>query len=94
MTIPPGTQPAEIVRASVAAVSVAVASTCEQGESRPRAAAEIARMIFGSDPLAAEALDALLQVRAYGDDFVDQNFRGAGQGQAADAVDYHQGEAR
>jgi DEAD/DEAH box helicase domain-containing protein len=71
MTIPPGTQPAEIVRASVAAVSAAVASACEQGESRPRAAAEIARMIFGSNPLAAEALDALLQVRAYGDDFAE-----------------------
>ncbi len=66
-----GTPPSEVVRAGIATISGIVASACEQGGSRPRAAADIAQSIFGTHPLAAEAFEALLRARAYGDDFAD-----------------------
>jgi DEAD/DEAH box helicase domain-containing protein len=66
----PGSQPAEVVHAGIAAVAAVVARASEDDGSRPRAASAIARTIFGEDPLAADALDALLRARAYGDEFI------------------------
>jgi DEAD/DEAH box helicase domain-containing protein len=56
-----------IVQAIIANVSTVLAQACEAPDSRPRAAEFVASRVFGNDPDAMAALEALLQVRACGD---------------------------
>ena len=59
--------PIHVVQAAIVGVANLVASACVEGDMRPRSTEFIAARLFPADPMGMNALEALLHVRACGD---------------------------